>query len=33
MSNPEEEIDSIEEVARKVYDAIFDDLDAVELRG
>lgn len=33
MSSLEEEIDSIEDVARKIYDAIFDGLDAVELEG
>ena len=33
MSSLEEEIDSIEEVAQKIYDAIFDGLDAVELEG
>lgn len=29
----EEEIDKIEEVARKVYDAIFEGLDTVEIEG
>jgi hypothetical protein len=33
MSSLEEEIDSIEEIASKIYDAIFDGLDAVELEG
>ena len=33
MSNLEEEIDSIEEIANMIFDAIFDGLDAVELEG
>ncbi|MHA1965791.1 MAG: hypothetical protein ACXACG_12405 [Candidatus Thorarchaeota archaeon] len=33
MSNLEEEIDRIEEIARKIYDAIFDGLDGIELEG